>query len=63
MPFKKIREVFGWMPPKRGGESGSDAQKRAPASSPNVVGDKEKTSTPRTSDRSTKTNATNLNLD
>ena len=51
------------MPRKRGGEGGSDAQKRGPAPSPpDAVGVNKKTSTPITSDRSTKRKTTNLNL-
>ena len=51
------------MPRKRGGEVGSDAQKRGPAPSPpDAVGANKKTSTPSKSDRSTKTKTTNLNL-
>ena len=51
------------MPRKRGDEGGSRAQKRGPASSPSdAVGANKKTSTPSTSDRSTKTKTTNLNL-
>ncbi len=46
--------MFGG-PSKHGGEDGSDAQKRAPVSSPDTVGAKMKTSTPSTSDWSTKT--------
>jgi hypothetical protein len=37
-------------------------QKRVSASSPETVGSTKKTSTPNTSDRSTKTKTTNLNL-
>jgi hypothetical protein len=48
---------------KEGGDGGSGAQKRGPAPSPpDAVGDNKKTSTPSTSDRSTKTKTTNLNL-
>ena len=48
---------------KEGGEGGSGAQKRGPAPSPpDAVGANKKTSTPSTSDRSTKTKTTNLNL-
>jgi hypothetical protein len=59
--------VFRAMPSKRGGkeggEGGSVAQKRGPAPSPpDTVGGNKKTSTPITSDRSTKTKTTNLNL-
>jgi hypothetical protein len=59
--------VFRAMPRKcggkEGGEGGSDAQKRGPAPSPpDAVGTNKKTSTPSTSDRSTKTKTTNLNL-
>ena len=46
----------------RGGEDDSDTQKRVPESSPDTVGANKKTSTPNTSDRSTKTKTTNLNL-
>jgi hypothetical protein len=59
--------VFRTMPRKRGGkeddEGGSDTQKRGPSPSPpDTVGGNKKTSTPSTSDRSTKTKTTNLNL-
>ena len=59
--------VFRAMPRKcggkEGGEGGSDAQKRGPTPSPpDTVGANKKTSTPSTSDRSTKTKTTNLNL-
>ncbi len=48
---------------KEDGEGDSGAQKRGPAPSPpDAVGGNKKTSTPRTSDRSTKTKTTNLNL-
>jgi hypothetical protein len=48
---------------KEGGEGDSGAQKRGPGpSSPDTVGANKKTSTPSTSDRSTKTKTTNLNL-
>jgi hypothetical protein len=48
---------------KEGGEVGSDTQKRGPPpSTPDTVGANKKTSTPITSDRSTKTKTTNLNL-
>jgi hypothetical protein len=48
---------------KKGGEGGSDTQKRGPAPSPpDGVGVNKKTSSPSTSDRSTKTKITNLNL-
>ncbi len=48
---------------KEGGEGGSGAQKRGPAPSPpDTVGANKKTSTPSTSDKSTKTKTTNLNL-
>ena len=48
---------------KRGDEGGSGAQKHGPAPSPpDAVGANKKTSTPSTSDRSTKTKTTNLNL-
>jgi hypothetical protein len=48
---------------KEGGEGGNDAQKRGPPPSPtDTVGANKKTSTPNTSDRSSKTNTTNLNL-
>ena len=48
---------------KAGGEGGSGAQKRGPAPSPpDAVGANKKTSTPSTSDRSTKTKTTNVNL-
>ena len=51
------------MPPrKRGGEGGSGTQKRGPAPSLDAVGVNKKTSTPSTSDRSTKTKTTNLDL-
>ena len=51
------------MPRKRGGEVGSGAQKHGPAPSPpDAVGVNKKTSTPRTSDRNTKTKTTNLKL-
>ncbi len=50
-------------PRKRGVEGGSDAQKRGqPSSPPDAVGANKKTSTPSTSDRSTTTKTTNLNL-
>jgi hypothetical protein len=59
--------VFRAMPRKRGGkedgEDGSGAQKHGPVPSPpDTVGANKKTSTPSTSDRSTKTKTTNLNL-
>jgi hypothetical protein len=48
---------------KEGGEGGSGAQNRGPEPSPpDAVGANKKTSTPSTSDRSTKTKTTNLNL-
>ena len=48
---------------KRGVKVGSDVQKRGPAPSlSDVVGANKKTSTPSTSDRSTKTKTTNVNL-
>jgi hypothetical protein len=48
---------------KEGGEGGSGAQKRGPVpSTPDAVGANKKNSTPSTSDRSTKTKTTNLNL-
>ena len=47
------------MPPKRGGDSGSGAQKRAPVPLPDAVGSKKKCSTPSTSDRSTHKKTTN----
>ena len=50
----EIREVFSVGPSKRGGEGGSGAQKHSPVSLPDAVGAKKKTSTPSTSDRSTK---------
>jgi hypothetical protein len=55
------------MPRKRGGkedgDGGSDAQKRGPTPSPpDTVGANKKTSTPRTSDGSTKTKTTNLDV-
>ncbi len=51
------------MPRKRGDEGDSGTQKRGPAPSPpDAVGVNKKTSTPNTSDRSTKTKTTNLNL-
>ncbi len=55
MAFQEIRQCFQgvW---KRGGEGGSGAQKRAPAPSPDTVGANKKSSTPSTSDRSTKQN-------
>jgi hypothetical protein len=60
--------VFRAMPRKRGGkeggEGGSGTQKRGPTrpAPPDAVGANKKTSTPNTSDRSTKTKTTNLNL-
>ncbi len=58
--------VFRAMPRKCGGkedgEGGSGTLKRGPApSTPDAVGANKKTSTPSTSDRSTKTKTTNLN--
>ncbi len=55
------------MPRKRGGKEGGEGdsvvQKRGPAPSPpDTVGTNKKTSTPNTSDRSTKTKTNNLNL-
>jgi hypothetical protein len=48
---------------KEDGEGGSGGQKRGPAPSPpDAVGANKKTSTPSTSDRSTKTKTTSLNL-
>jgi hypothetical protein len=48
---------------KEDGEDGSGAQRRGPAPSPpDTVGANKKISTPSTSDRSTKTKTTNLNL-
>ena len=66
MAFQETR-VFRAMPRKRegkeGGEGGSGAQKRGPAPSPpDAVCANKKTSTPSTSDRSTKTKTTNVNL-
>ena len=65
--FQEIRSVFRAMPRKcggkEGGEGGSDTQKCGQAPSPpDAVGANKKTSTPITSDRSTKTKTTNLNL-
>jgi hypothetical protein len=59
--------VFRGIPRKRGGkegdEGGSGAKKSGPGPSPpDTVGGNKKTSTPSTSDRSTKTKTTNLNL-
>jgi hypothetical protein len=55
--------VFRTLPRKRAGEVGNDVQKRGtPSPSPDAVGANKKTSIPSTSDRSTKTKTTNLNL-
>ena len=43
MDFQEIRLVFEGIPPKRGGEGGSGAQKRAPVPLPDTVGAKKKT--------------------
>ena len=48
------------MQKKRADEGDSVSQKHAPAPLADTVGVKKKTSTPSTSDRSTKTNTTNL---
>ena len=43
---QRLDKFSGGMPPKRGGNGGSGAQKRAPAPLPDAVGAKKKSSTP-----------------
>ena len=64
MSFSKFVKYFQGIPSKRGdkGDIYGDSQKHTPSSSPDTVGDKKKTSTPSTSDRSTKIKTINLNL-
>jgi hypothetical protein len=50
------------LPPKRGGDGGNGAQKRAPVQLPDEVSAKKKSSTPNTSDRSNHKITTNANL-
>ena len=60
--FNLLREQWtstAVMPPKRGGDGGSGAQKRAPAPLPDAVGSEKKSSTPSTSHRSTHKKTTN----
>jgi hypothetical protein len=59
---RKLVKCFKGMSRKYGDEGDSVTQKRAPESSPDTVGAKKQTSTPSTSERSTKTKTTNLNL-
>jgi hypothetical protein len=62
-PFQGNSHCFqGMTSQKRGDEDDSDTQKHGPAPSPDTVGPNKKTSTPSTSDRSTKTKAANLYL-